>query len=326
MKALSNDIRSRLIAAKNAGEGSVAKLAKQFRVGTATVQRLFKQFKETGKIDPLPHGGGVRDKISDSDLPKLKDLIAEKPDRTLQEIADEWLTKYSVTVSTSTVSRSIQRCNLTLKKKTYSAIERDSEINKKKREDFEIELAKIPEKKRVYVDETGTNLGMTRTHARSLVDTRVHFKRSGRRAGNISLIGAIRLDDVPILYPFDGAVDGDKFVFYIKEKLMPSLTKGDVIILDNCRIHYVKELSDLLTPLDISILYLPPYSPDLNPIEEVFSLLKNVFKSMESRTISAYVDTLEIARTLITSKKIKAFFDHAKTFLYNTYDTINACG
>ena len=116
MKALSNDIRSRLIAAKEAGEGSVLALAKRFKVGSATVQRLFRRVRETSSIEPLPHGGGMPPKIPDSDLPKVIELVREKPDRTIEELTKEWEIRHGVSISTSAMSRTLARCNITQKK------------------------------------------------------------------------------------------------------------------------------------------------------------------------------------------------------------------
>jgi transposase len=212
------------------------------------------------------------------------------------------------------------------KKKTYTAVERDSEINKEKRKTFETELAKIPEENRVYIDETGTNLNMSRTHARSPVNTRAEVKRCGRQASNISLVGAIRLNEKPILYPYDGPVDGERFISYLTEKVIPTLKKGDVVIMDNLRVHHIEQVAVVLKPVGAGVLYLPPYSPELNPIEEMWSFTKSIFKSMESRTISAYIDTMNKVTELVTAKKIKGYFGHAESFLYNRNSVVNATG
>lgn len=117
MKPLSKDIRSRLVAAKEAGEGSVRVLAERFKVGSATVQRLFTKLKETKSIEPLPHGGGMPAKIPDSELSKVIELVKEKPDRTIEELINEWRIRYVINVSSSAMSRTLERCNLSLKKK-----------------------------------------------------------------------------------------------------------------------------------------------------------------------------------------------------------------
>jgi transposase len=184
-------------------------------------------------------------------------------------------------------------------------------------------LEKIPEDNLVYLDEAGTNLGMTRSHARSLEGERAFFKRPANRGGNISLVGAIRLGENPVLYPFDGAVDGERFLWFLEHHLMPTLRAGDVVIMDNCRIHHIADVKTLLSSVGASPLFMPPYSPELNPIEEAWSLIKATFKSLEARTISAYVDALEFARQSLTREKIRAFVDHAFSFLQKSKTTAN---
>jgi transposase len=203
-------------------------------------------------------------------------------------------------------------------KKTFTATERDTEKNIEKRRVFEAELKNIPEKYRVYLDEAGTNLGMTRMNSRSEIGERASSKRPSNRGTNISLIGAVRLNEEPVLYPFDGAVDGEKFVFFLREKLLPILKDGDVVIMDNCRIHYVKEVAEILKTVGARPLFLPPYSPELNPIEEAWSLIKYVFKSLEARTVSAYIDAMKIARKIVTKEKINQYYQHANSFLATT--------
>ena len=156
---------------------------------------------------------------------------------------------------------------------------------------------------------------MTRTHARSLQGKRAFYKRPASRGGNISLVGAIRLRESPVLYPFDGAVDGERFLYFLKHHLVPTLRVGDVVVMDNCRTHHIADVKTLLGTVGATPLFMPPYSPELNPIEEAWSLIKSIFKSLEARTLSAYIDALESARQAVTPEKIKAYFAHASSFL-----------
>lgn len=176
---------------------------------------------------------------------------------------------------------------------------------------FLAELAKIPVTKIVVLDEAGTNLAMTRTYSRSLEGERAYFSRPSNYGGNISLVGAMRLEEKLILYPFDGAVDGERFLAFLDNHLIPTLRAGDVVIMDNCRIHHIKEVGERLSKVEASALYLPPYSPELNPIEEAWSLVKETFRALEARTISAYIDAFNVARDLVTPEKIRGYFTHA---------------
>ena len=166
----------------------------------------------------------------------------------------------------------------------------------------------------MYLDEAGTHLGMSRGYARSPGGARAYSKRPRNYGGNISLVGSIRLGEKPILYPFDGAVDGDRFLFFL-DRLSTQLSEGDVVIMDNCRIHHIAAVKEKLSMVGAKPLFLPPYSPELNPIEEAWSCIKNVFKSLEARSISAYIEALNLAKSLVTFEKIQAYFTHADSFL-----------
>src|SRR3989338_2078001 len=134
---------------------------------------------------------------------------------------------------------------------------------------------------------------MSRAYARSAEGKRAHAKRPGSRGGNISLTGGIRLGEEPTLYPFDGAVNEERFLCFL-DILKSNLNEGDVVIMDNCSIHKTAAVKDKLESFGISLLFLPPYSPELNPIEETWSLAKGIFKSSEARTISDSIDVLNL--------------------------------
>lgn len=155
---------------------------------------------------------------------------------------------------------------------------------------------------------------MSRQYARSPEGERAHSKRPGSHGGNISLTGGIRLGEKPTLYPFDGAVNEERFLYFL-DILKPTIKEGDVVIMDNCRIHKTAAVKEKIESFGARPLYLPPYSPELNPIEETWSLAKGVFKSSEARTISDYVDVLDLAKNSITPEKIEGYFKHADSFL-----------
>lgn len=155
---------------------------------------------------------------------------------------------------------------------------------------------------------------MSRPYARSPEGERAPAKRPGSHGGNISLTGGIKLGETPVLYPFDGAVNEERFLCFL-DMLKPTINKGDVIIMDNCRIHKTEAVKDRIESFGARPLFLPPYSPELNPIEETWSLTKGVFKSSEARTIVEYVDVLDLAKKAVTPEKIEAYFKHADSFL-----------
>jgi transposase len=162
----------------------------------------------------------------------------------------------------------------------------------------------------VFIDETSTYLEMTRSHARSAIGQQAICKRSAGRKSNISLVGAISAQGMRELYPYDGAIDGERFLAFL-DRLLPVLKPGNVIVMDNLRVHHIAEVKERLKAAGIGLLYLPPYSPERNPIEEAWALIKRVFKSAEASTIGGYIDTMRQAFSVVTQEISTALFRHA---------------
>jgi len=151
---------------------------------------------------------------------------------------------------------------------------------------------------------------MSRTHARALIGKRA-FATKPPKGSNVSLIGAVRFDELPTVYPYDGPVDGYKFLHFLDTQLIPKLRDGDVVVMNNLRVHHIEEVEKRLNMVGARPLFLPPYSPERNPIEEIWSLFKRIFRSEEARTISELVEAMKTAILATTPTKIEAFFSHA---------------
>ena len=128
------------------------------------------------------------------------------------------------------------------------------------------------------------------------------------------MVGALKKSGMEVLYPYDGAVDSERFVDFLEHKLKPHLDSGDVLIMDNCRTHHAALVKAKAAELSVPILYLPPYSPELNPIEESWSVIKNKMRQKKPRNIAEYVDGIIDAQMSIDTEKATAFFRHAKSF------------
>lgn len=193
------------------------------------------------------------------------------------------------------------------------ASERDREDVKAKEAAFLDEISKIPVDNLIFLDEAGINLGMSRLHARAPAGERAYAKKHSK-GSNISLVGAVRSTGICGLYPYDGPVDGFRFLDFLNNQLLPNLRPGDVVVMDNLRVHHIKEVKTLLKTAGARPLFLPPYSPERNPIEEIWSKIKNIFKAAEARTIAALVDTMKKAKDAITIDNIEAYFMHSGYF------------
>jgi transposase len=115
--ALSMDVRERIVARYHQGKETYKELAELFNVGESSVARLLRLEREQGDLRPAPHGGGYPPRITDADLPRLAELVAEKPDRTLAELCAEWVARFGGPISNSSMYRALERAGITRKKR-----------------------------------------------------------------------------------------------------------------------------------------------------------------------------------------------------------------
>jgi transposase len=122
-------------------------------------------------------------------------------------------------------------------------------------------------------------------YGRSKKGTRAYGERPGGHRRNVSVIGAIRSEGTVALETLEGSVNGSIFVKFIKDKLIPRLRPGDLVIMDNLKVHYHTMVKPLIESVDADLLYLPPYSPELNPIENIWSVTKHYVRKQMARSV-----------------------------------------
>jgi len=162
--------------------------------------------------------------------------------------------------------------------------------------------------KLVFLDESGLNTGMTRLYGRSRGKERVVDYVPDARFERTSILSSIRVNGVMTPLVFDGALNGDFFKEYISECLVPTLTNGDIVIMDNLTSHKVSGVVDLIEAAGASVVYLPPYSPDLNPIELMWSKMKAYLRKVKARTKESLETAIAEALGHVTATDILAWF------------------
>ncbi len=162
----------------------------------------------------------------------------------------------------------------------------------------------------IFLDESGVNLALTRLFARAPKGKRAHGSRPQQRGRNVSIIGAIGLDGVIAQYSILGATDGLTFEAFIAQKLVPKLWPGACIIMDNCSIHKGQEIEALITKAGARLIYLPPYSPEFSPIENCWSKIKNLLRSISPRNYQDLASAIQDAFGQISLEDIYNWFTH----------------
>ena len=151
---------------------------------------------------------------------------------------------------------------------------------------------------------------MTRLYGRAPSNERVNDYVPDVRFRRTSVLSSIRLDGTQIPIIFEGTLNGKLFKKYVDDFLSPSLSEGDIVILDNSSVHRAKGVLDSITARGAIALFLPPYSPDLNPIELMWSKVKSILKALKARTHETLVDALNHALSCVTLEDIAAWFKH----------------
>jgi transposase len=161
-----------------------------------------------------------------------------------------------------------------------------------------------------FVDETSTNLTYCRRYARAEGGQRAHQATPLHGGPNVTLVAALPPDGLQAAMTVSGAVNGDVFAAYLDQVLGPTLRPGDVVVFDNLPAHKVAGLAELVEARGARLLYLPPYSPDFNPIELAFSKLKTGMHTAQARTRDALEAVIQQAAEWITANDAKNWFDH----------------
>jgi transposase len=166
-------------------------------------------------------------------------------------------------------------------------------------------------RKLVFLDETGLNTKMSRLYGRSPRGERCIASVPHGHWQSSTFIAALRHDRLTAPWLLDGPMDGASFLEYIKQVLAPELTPGDLVICDNLSSHKVAGVKEAIQSCGAELLYLPPYSPDLNPIEMVFSKLKAILRQKAERSFEGLISSTALAIDAFLPSECLNFFRHA---------------
>jgi transposase len=164
----------------------------------------------------------------------------------------------------------------------------------------------------VFVDESGFHTSMTRLRARAPSGRRAYGKVPRNRGKNTTLIAAITLEGaMGESMTVEGATDSEAFEAYVEHFLAPTLKKGQVVVLDGLGAHRTQKVRELVEGRGADLVFLPSYSPDMNPIEEAFSKIKTLVRKVGARTREALVEAIRRALAGVTTEDAAGWFAHA---------------
>ena len=179
------------------------------------------------------------------------------------------------------------------------------------RDAFSLAAAALRSKTLVFLDEFGANLGMVPNYGRAPRGTRVHINKPSYRSPNITFAGAMSQDGVLTVDALPGSANIANFIAWVTECLAPFLTCDHVVVMDNLRAHRNAAAVAAITATGAKVLFLPPYSPDLNPIEACWSKIKAFLRKARARTMEALLLAVEVATDMVTVADAHGWLTHA---------------
>ncbi|WP_414645651.1 IS630 family transposase [Bradyrhizobium sp. 27S5] len=282
-RALSVDLRQRVVAAIDGGM-SCRQAAERFGVSAASAIRWRGRLKKVGDIVPKRQGGDRKSQRIEAHSQLILEAVTARPDITLAELR-ELLKRRGISTGIASLWRFFQRRKITLKKRpAHAAEQRRGDINAAREEWFEGQIDLDPERL-VFIDETSANTKMARRYGRSPRGERCRAAIPHGHWKTTTFTAGLRSDGLIAPLVLDGPMDGDAFLAYVEQLLAPSLRPGDTVIMDNLPAHKVHGVREAIQAVGASLLYLPPYSPDFNPIEMAFSKLKALLRAAAARTM-----------------------------------------
>jgi len=173
-----------------------------------------------------------------------------------------------------------------------------------------MEVGRVDPGRPVFVDEIGTHTTLAPLYAYAPIGERALFEIPRNRGRNTTLLTSLHQEGVGPSMAVEGATTKEVFETYVEHFLVPTLEPGQVVVMDNLGAHRPKRVRELIEARGCELLYLPPYSPDLNPIEEAFSKVKHPLRKFGARGKEALVETMGRALAAVSAEDVRGFFTH----------------
>lgn len=199
------------------------------------------------------------------------------------------------------------------KKKSLHDSQRETARVRKKRARFKKDFIQTLEaniKRLKFIDEIGVNLGLTRAYGRAAPGQRVVEATPGRSGAHYTAIAALGWRGVQAPWIWEGAMNTPTFEAYVEYQLVPGLRRGDIVVADNLSAHKCVHARQLIEARGAQLVFLPPYSPDFNPIELCWAKVKTALRAAKARTWDALVDALANALRSVHWRDVHAWFAH----------------
>jgi transposase len=312
-RAYSSDLRERLTAAVTAGM-SRNEAADVFSVAISTAVKWMQRLRDTGSAAAKPSGGSTSPLEQHTE--RILAIVRERPDATLKEIQAA-LRKEGIHTSKSALDRFLARHNITRKKKSLLAADASRNPQQQRKDVARARRKWIREQglldpaKLVFIDETSVNTSMVRLYGRAPCGVRLVDHVPFGHWETMTFVSALRHDGMVAPMLIEGPMNGELFLAYVEQCLAPTLKPDDIVVVDNVATHKVAGVVEAIEAAGATLRYLPPYSPDLNPIEKPFSKFKAYLRKLAQRTVPGIRRGIRSFPSSLKGQECANYFRHA---------------
>lgn len=302
-RAYSEDLRLRVMQDVESGMSAEAAGAK-YSLSASTIYQWKALQRETGSTAPRQGKRGRKPKL-EGYREAITAAIAQNPSLTLEELQQT----LQLPVCIPTLWRALDRWRLGLKKVERAAEQQRPDVVEKRRW-WEILFPRKSAGRYVFIDETGVSTKMARRYGWGPRGQRIVSHIPHGHWKTTTFVGALRTSGMTAPLVVDGAMNGELFLAYVQQELVPTLRRGDIVVMDNLSSHKRVGIREAIESAGATLIYLPPYSPDLNPIELAFSKLKALLRKFGERTVESLWHRIGELVDQFTPTECRNYFRH----------------
>lgn len=317
--AYSEDLRWRIVWQREALGLTLDQVAGNLGVDPSTVSRIARNFEVSGSVQKktYPKNARPNKKLTKPVQLVIFHTLVKKPQMYLQELQQEICIQTGVYISVSSLCTFLKTNNFTRQKLRLVAEQQDDEL----RHQFFSDVSLYTPEMCIFVDETGSDhRDSLRRYGYSIRGKPPKSCQLLERGDHYSAIAAMTGEGIQSLRVVRTTVDGDIFLDFVQHDLLPILmpfngtNRNCVVIMDNCSVHHVSGVESMITSVGAFLHYLPPYSPDLNPIEECFSKVKSCLKTTEVAYIEDHETAILAAFASVTPSDCQSWIRDSKVY------------
>lgn len=314
---ITNEMRN-LICKKYENGKTIREISEELEFNYYTLAAIIRKYKTKGIATSEKNKCGRKKLLNDEDGNMVRQIISSDVSTSLQEMKNTLEVNHNKHVSISTIHRMIQSFEYSFKRVQLIPIRRNQDNNKEVRFNYSRMMLEMDANKMIFIDEMGVNCSMRRRFGRAPKGETPKKNVTSIRSKNISIAAAITKTELLYFKIREGAYNTEHFVLFINdliEKLRERYLSNMLIICDNVPFHKSVIINNIIAENGHKLIFLPPYSPQLNPIEEVFSSWKERIRSLNCENHDSLFQAIHNSSAHISSAQCEAYFRHMHSFL-----------